>query len=384
MVAKHSPVTYSGGRYAAWLMAEALLEAGHRVVYLTNHRPVFASEVPVLHGRGCGVELVTGNLLLSRLPEQRFDVVVVIPHLHIKRMLDNDWVYYFRAISRAERDGAMVVLLSFETPNWIEELLSDGRDPQAYRYWRKYAANAHLILSISKEGSKYARDYYVRFNKNLMFADCYPPINSRACDAVPDQAKENRIVLITRFGDAHKNAQSIVRLIDASLCGYTLEVVQGVGSVPRDTLDAMVQRCKEYGVCLEVRERIADKEKFTDLKRAKLLVFPSLFEGFGIPPVEAQYCGTRVLAFDLPVLREVNRCPENIQFVARGDYEALRRRSAQLVAEPYDERRVRRNIAGIARFENYVERVDRAVSSAHSLFLTTRGLTPSDARSERP
>ena len=38
---------------------------------------------------------------------------------------------------------------------------------------------------------------------------------------------------------------------------------------------------------------------------AELLVFPSIYEGFGLPPLEAMACGTPVAASDIPVLREV-------------------------------------------------------------------------------
>ena len=37
---------------------------------------------------------------------------------------------------------------------------------------------------------------------------------------------------------------------------------------------------------------------------AELLVFPTLYEGFGLPPLEAMACGTPVLASNIPVLRE--------------------------------------------------------------------------------
>ncbi len=48
---------------------------------------------------------------------------------------------------------------------------------------------------------------------------------------------------------------------------------------------------------------------YADLRRlvagATLLAFPSLDEGFGLPPLEALACGVPVLANDLPVTREV-------------------------------------------------------------------------------
>ena len=41
------------------------------------------------------------------------------------------------------------------------------------------------------------------------------------------------------------------------------------------------------------------------LVSARLLVQPSLYEGFGIPPLEALYCGTRAVISDIPVFREI-------------------------------------------------------------------------------
>ena len=39
--------------------------------------------------------------------------------------------------------------------------------------------------------------------------------------------------------------------------------------------------------------------------RAVALLFPSRYEGFGVPPIEAQACGCPVVASDIPPLREV-------------------------------------------------------------------------------
>ena len=60
---------------------------------------------------------------------------------------------------------------------------------------------------------------------------------------------------------------------------------------------------------LHDRVRLVSNISDTDLRalytQADLVLFPSLAEGFGLPPVQAAACGVPVIASDLPVLREV-------------------------------------------------------------------------------
>ena len=39
--------------------------------------------------------------------------------------------------------------------------------------------------------------------------------------------------------------------------------------------------------------------------RAHALIYPSLYEGFGLPIIEAMACGTPVICSDIPVFREI-------------------------------------------------------------------------------
>lgn len=51
--------------------------------------------------------------------------------------------------------------------------------------------------------------------------------------------------------------------------------------------------------------RLTDEEVAGLLRQARALVFPSLYEGFGIPPLEAMLAGCPVLASDIAPVREV-------------------------------------------------------------------------------
>lgn len=48
-------------------------------------------------------------------------------------------------------------------------------------------------------------------------------------------------------------------------------------------------------------------------KYAKVFLFPSLYEGFGLPPLEAMAIGTPVLVSNIPVLKEI--CGNTAYFV---------------------------------------------------------------------
>lgn len=79
--------------------------------------------------------------------------------------------------------------------------------------------------------------------------------------------------------------------------------------------------------------------------QALLFVMPSLYEGFGYPPLEAMSVGTPVLSSDAPALREV--LAEGVEFFQRGSAESLREKLEMLIAS--DARRRELAAAGKAR-----------------------------------
>lgn len=51
--------------------------------------------------------------------------------------------------------------------------------------------------------------------------------------------------------------------------------------------------------------KITNEELYNTIAHADLLVQPSFYEGFGLPPLEALYLGCNVLISDIPVFREI-------------------------------------------------------------------------------
>jgi len=67
---------------------------------------------------------------------------------------------------------------------------------------------------------------------------------------------------------------------------------------------------------------------------AELFVYVSLYEGFGLPPVEALACGTPVLASDIPVHREV--LGDAAMYVESGNVKVMAECLEALLAAPPD------------------------------------------------
>ncbi|MFK2089473.1 glycosyltransferase [Bacteroides fragilis] len=51
--------------------------------------------------------------------------------------------------------------------------------------------------------------------------------------------------------------------------------------------------------------RVTNEELYTIMRGASMLIQPSLYEGFGIPPLESLFLGTPVVLSNIPVFKEL-------------------------------------------------------------------------------
>ena len=202
---------------------------------------------------------------------------------------------------------------------------------------------ADRVLTVST----FSRDELLRFYSkaagkvsiipNGIGAQFRPPRDNGTAEA--DQRTLSRYGLdapyVLALGNIHPR-KNLSRLLDAYL---NLRSEKGaiprmvwVGA-PRWASDELLERARSVGVILT--GFVADEDLPTLYRGAVMLVYPSLYEGFGLPPMEAMACGTPVVTSNTTSLPEVvgqaalTVDPTNVEAIAAAmarllDHAALR------------------------------------------------------------
>jgi glycosyltransferase involved in cell wall biosynthesis len=145
-------------------------------------------------------------------------------------------------------------------------------------------------------------------------------------------AGADRYVLALGTIEPRKDLPTLVRAFDqvAARDGSLHLVVAGPDGWGVEHFDAAVQGARHGG---RVRRLgwVDDESRADLLAGARCLAFPSRYEGFGLPPLEAMAAGIPVVTSDLPVLLEVTA--DAALHVPVGDSDALAHALAQLDGE---------------------------------------------------
>jgi glycosyltransferase involved in cell wall biosynthesis len=320
--------TYGGGRLAAFLLAHCLARAGAEVSFVTNAKPVFYEDLKYFgHPGKVGVYLTKD--FHAGLPEGGFDVVIIIPGQ------SQDRQFYIGARGFAKRRGARLALFNFETPNWFNSFSPTPRSEDMWLEWRRCIEDGCLVLSNSAQSMHWAQAYYTAYPATTSFDYWHQPINVQALARVAPQYREKRVVCFVRARDPHKGGQDLIDALSADLAGWTLSLIVGSAKLDEEYREAILAAARRYQIGIEVKPLLSDVDKFVELKRARMLLYPSLFEGYGIPPIEALSAGTPCVCYDLPVFREV--CGDALIASPAGDIDGLRAGIRRVIAsQPED------------------------------------------------
>ena len=320
------PGTFSGGRYHALMIAYVLAKRGHEAYFITNNDPVFNEDLKITSPEN-PVNIVVTDSNFEALPTGTFDAVFVAPQMPRQPQ-------FYKAAVRFARDAeAALFLINYESANWFNAFSPVKRPVSKWQEWEYIAKQGACIVSSTHVSDRYAREFYTDLPPNSDFAVWQPAINSAACHAVPNTGRDKLVVLFSRPTDKHKGGGDIKDLIGPELSGYTLGIVIGNPKNSQDFLNELKQKADTFGVAIQPFFGISDLQKFALLKRSAAIVFPSYFEGYGYPPMEALAADCPCIAYDLPVLKE--NCGDLIRYAPTGDVAALRDKLVEaLDAEP--------------------------------------------------
>lgn len=189
----------------------------------------------------------------------------------------------------------------------------------AYRFIVQRAMRARMVL-IPGEFSRHEIEDLLgrrvgRVHTVRLGVPSFPTIERRRPSKVPERPFAFNIG--SNF--PYKNLETLVDAWALMGAGAPLELVVAGRESPR--YPGVAELAARRGIeGLTVLGEVSEAELAWLYEHARLLVFPSRYEGFGFPLVEAFAHGLPVIASDIPALREVDRGAA--RFVPANDPEA--------------------------------------------------------------
>lgn len=112
------------------------------------------------------------------------------------------------------------------------------------------------------------------------------------------------------------------------------------------TSDSTVAGIIDGNPSIEFTGWVTNEKLVQLIAEAKALIQPSLYEGFGIPPLEALYLGTNVILSDIPVFKEIYACLP-VTFFKKGNSAQLSGILQGYAPMSYDKEQIRKQIDSI-------------------------------------
>lgn len=118
-------------------------------------------------------------------------------------------------------------------------------------------------------------------------------------------SKENYFIYVGNI-KRHKGLKTLLGAYsEATMRGLSSKLLIVGDSENFRTKDESFLQTLKSNPNIEFTGWVSDEKLIELISKAKALIQPSLYEGFGIPPLEALYLGTNVILSDIPVFKEI-------------------------------------------------------------------------------
>ena len=163
--------------------------------------------------------------------------------------------------------------------------------------------HADMIIGISDVDKREIQEYYPKYKKKVI--RIYDPIDIEPCKEIVRERESNIVAINLQFH--HKNIITLIKAFEL-IKDEIQENLLLVGNVP-DRVLYLKEYVKEHNMEDRIRFTgfVSDEERNQLLLNCKLYVAPTLFEGFGMVPVEAIISGVPTLVSKIPTNYEVTQ-----------------------------------------------------------------------------
>ncbi len=219
------------------------------------------------------------------------------------------WEQLFLPLYTKQQKGAILLNLCNAAPLLLKNQIVTIHDlafeeenkwfKAGFKNWYRFlipriCVKSRLIFTVSGFSKKQIIEHYkIPENKIKIIPNGLPEITFNNTSLV-----DGNYVLITGANNPRKNANWIINNITILKENNIKLVVLGDSA----TIYQEVKKKNDAGVVF--LKNVPTEEYYALLKHAKALLFPSLYEGFGIPILESLCIGTPVIAADLDVYKE--------------------------------------------------------------------------------
>ena len=165
------------------------------------------------------------------------------------------------------------------------------------------------IISISKATKNDLIYYYEKFNIENKIEVIYEFIDDKFINykKLEKTLISGNYILFVGNRKKHKNLKNLILAFDKiknkTKCKLVIAGKRDTG-VNRDETDELIERLNLKNFIIEFLNP-TDENLINLYNFAQLFVFPSFYEGFGLPPLEAISCNCPTITSNIPVLKEV-------------------------------------------------------------------------------
>lgn len=241
------------------------------------------------------------KLCAREISRRGFDVFLAHPCGFLRtnavaRFVDIPTVLYLQEPNRGLYEANSAHLLAApERGTTAARRLTDFAQLQGWRLLAREEARNARAFGRLLVNSYYSRESVLRaYGRRVNPQVCYLGVDTDVFRPL-DLARERFVVAVGTFNSA-KNPELALRAIAALPREHRVPLVWLANETDEALHHSMMALAAELSVELEVRRRIAEREVVETLNRAAAMIYTPHLEPFGYAPLEANACGTPVVA----------------------------------------------------------------------------------------